>query len=178
MLTPDGKEITFNHDIDADYYDGGLCPFNASKEPVSAPKPGYYWDYDYEEVRPGKWGYLDIQGNVIVEPQYVYAVGFYNGGGERAVVARLVDGELLWGAIDRLGNEIVPCLYESLYTCWGDAFAYRRFGEELYGIMDMDGNILTPPQFAFFEAYDAAHSQHRLLKSIRIKNNPYQASPD
>ena len=160
LLMPDGNEIPFEHNIDTRQFDGGLCPYNAAKVPITAPYPGYYWDYDYENVTAGKWGYIDIHGNIIVEPQYVYTAGFYNGGGERAVVARLIEGKLYWGAIDRTGKEIIPCEYESLYTRWGDAFAYRRYGEELYGIMDLEGKIITPPQFAFFEAYD---EKHRLI---------------
>jgi len=160
LLMPDGKEIPFEHNIDTRQFDGGLCPYNDSKVPVTAPYPGYYWDYDYENVTAGNWGYIDIHGNIIVEPQYVYTAGFYNGGGERAIVARLINGKLYWGAIDRTGKEIIPCTYESLYTRWGDAFAYRQYGEELYGIMDLEGNIIAPPQFAFFEAYD---EKHRLI---------------
>ena len=157
LITPEGREISFDHDIDIELFDGELCPFNAAKEPISAPKPGYYWYHDYDDVTPGKWGYVDIDGNVIVQPQYVYAVNFYNGGGDRAVVARLTDGKLLWGAIDRTGNEVIPCVYESLYTRWGDAFAFRRFGEELYGVMDLDGNIIEQPKFEFFEGYNVEH---------------------
>lgn len=160
LITLDGKEIDFNHDIDTGLFDGELCPFNVATEPVLAPKPGYYWYHDYDDVKPGKWGYVNIDGQVIVEPQYAYAVGFYNGGGERAVVARLVGEKLFWGVIDGSGKEVIPCFYESVYTRWGDAFAFRRDGEELYGIMDLDGNVIAEPQFEYFEAYDA---DHRLL---------------
>jgi hypothetical protein len=157
LLMPDGGEIPFEHDIDTRRFDGGLCPYNASKTPVTAPYPGYYWDHDYDDVTAGKWGYIDIHGKIVVKPQYVYAVGFYNGGGERAVVAKLIDGKLYWGAIDRTGKEVIPCTYESLYTRWGDAFAFRRYGEKMYGVMDLDGNIIAQPQFEFFEAYDEKH---------------------
>lgn len=160
LLTPDGREIPFEQDMDTRRFDGGLCPYNASKVPVTAPYPGYYWDHDYDDVTAGKWGYIDIHGKIVVKPQYVYAVGFYNGGGERAVVAKLIDGKLYWGAIDRTGKEVIPCTYESLYTRWGDAFAFRRYGEKMYGVMDPDGNIIAQPQFEFFEAYD---EKHRLL---------------
>ena len=157
LLMPDGREIPFEHDIDTRRFDNGLCPYNASKTPVNAPHPGYYWEQDYDDVTAGKWGYIDIYGKIVVKPQYVYAVGFYNGGGERAVVAKLIDGKLYWGAIDKTGKEVIPCTYESLYTRWGDAFAFRRYGEKMYGVMDLDGNIIAQPQFEFFEAYDEKH---------------------
>lgn len=160
LLTPEGREIPFALDIDTDLYSGGLCPFNATMEPVSAPRPQDYWyqDYqDYNELIPGKWGYVDIEGSVIVEPQYVYAFDFNRCDGVHAIVARLVDGKLLWGAIDCSGREVIPCVYASLFTSWGDAFAFRYDEEDLYGVMDLDGKIMAPPQFAFFEAYDAEH---------------------
>lgn len=160
IITSEGQELRFDHNIDTNLFCGGLCPFNAAAEPVSAPKPGYYWDEDYDEVTPGKWGYINIKGEIIVEPQYVYAVGFYNGGGTRAVVAKLVDGKLRWGAIDTTGKEVIPCIYASLYTRWGDAFAFRRDGDAWYGVMDPDGKVIAQPRFAYFDAYDA---EHRML---------------
>lgn len=62
LITLDGKEIDFNHDIDTGLFDGELCPFNVATEPVLAPKPGYYWYHDYDDVKPGKWGYVNIDG--------------------------------------------------------------------------------------------------------------------
>lgn len=157
LLTVEGEELPFPYSIDEGYFEGGLCPFNAATEPVEAPAPGYYWDNDYDEVTAGNWGYIDNHGKVVVAPQYVYAVGFYNGGGKRTVVARLADGKLYWGAIDKTGREVIPCIYESLYTRWGDAFAYRPFGESLYGVMDLDGTVLVEPRFKYFEEYNEAH---------------------
>lgn len=164
LLTVEGEELPFPYSIDEGYFEGGLCPFNAATEPVEAPTPGYYWDNDYDEVTAGNWGYIDNHGKVVVEPQYAYAVGFYNGGGKRAVVARLVDGKLYWGAIDKTGREVIPCIYESLYTRWGDAFAYRPFGESLYGVMDLDGNVLISPRFEYFEEYNEAHGMLTVTK--------------
>lgn len=159
LLTADGKEVPFPHIIDVNDFCFGieLAPFNAVTEQVFAPPPGYYMDYD--GVRAGKWGFVNRDGDIVVQPQYVYAIGFYNGE-TRSVVAKFVDSKLCWGAIDKNGKEVIPCIYESLYTRWGDAFAFRRFGEEYYGVMDADGNVLSEPQFDYFESYD---KEHRLL---------------
>lgn len=160
LITPKGEEIEFPFRIDIRDFYNNLCPFDAAEGTVSAPNPGYYWDYDYDEVTAGNWGFVNSEGQIVVEPQYVYVAGFSNGGGTHSVVARLVDEKLFWGAIDSSGNEIIPCVYESLYTRWGDAFAFRRFGESLYGIMDLDGNILVNPKFDYFEEYN---EKHRML---------------
>lgn len=158
LLTVEGEEISFPYRIDPDCLDGDLCRFNAATEPVEAPLPGYCWDYDDDDVSAGNWGYIDCHGKVVIEPQYVYAKRFDNWfNGEPAAVARLVEGKLYWGAIDKTGREVIPCIYESLYTRWGDAYAYRLHGNNLYGVMTLDGNVLAEPQFSYFEEYDEAH---------------------
>lgn len=156
LITPEGKEIPFVWN-EYSYFSGGLCPFNAASKPVSAPPPGYYWVNDYENVTPGLWGYMDNQGKIAILPQYVYALDFSGMEEEHAIVAKLSGEKLLWGVIDKSGREIVPCLYESIYTRWGDALAFRREGETLYGIMDFNGNMIVQPRFADFEAYNEAH---------------------
>ena len=157
LITKDGREITFMHEIDTDMFDGELCTFNAALEPVNAPLPGRYWEQDYDDIKAGKWGFIDAEGNIVVQPKYTYAIGFWNGGGKRCVVAKLVTGKLFWGAIDRNGKEVIPCVYASLFTRWGDAFAFRREDNELYGVMDLDGKIMIEPQFEFFDKYDPIH---------------------
>ncbi|MBQ8536453.1 MAG: WG repeat-containing protein [Clostridia bacterium] len=70
----------------------------------------------------GLWGWIDLEGNEVISPQYVYAMHFWNG---RAVVCRgkwSVDENgrywcenEQWGIIDQLNNEIVPCQYDELF---------------------------------------------------------------
>lgn len=73
----------------------------------------------------GMWGWLDLELNVVIEPQYVYAKHFYNG---KAIVCKgdwsVTDTEAgerywceneQWGVIDTTGNEIVACQFDELY---------------------------------------------------------------
>lgn len=70
----------------------------------------------------GLWGWLDLDGNEIIEPQYVYAMSFFEG---RAIVCkgtwsvneqgRYWCNNEAWGIIDRSGNEIVPCTYDEIF---------------------------------------------------------------
>ncbi|MBQ7624808.1 MAG: WG repeat-containing protein, partial [Clostridia bacterium] len=117
--------------------------------------PGYY--YDYDEAKPGKWGFVNLDGKVVVEPKYVYAIGFWNGGGEHSVVARFVDGKLRWGVIDLTGKEVIPCIYPEAYCRWGEAVAFKEEGKCLYGLLDFDGNVIVEPKFDYIEAYDPKH---------------------
>jgi len=71
----------------------------------------------------GLWGWLDLDGNEIISPQYIFAIGFYEG---KAVVAKgewslNEEGEYWcneekWGVIDTSNREIIPCIYDEIYA--------------------------------------------------------------
>ncbi len=155
LITETGIEKPFPFDFDVKSFTGDLCPFNAEAWDGPRPDPGYY--YDYEDAKPGKWGFVNAEGKVVVEPKYVYAIGFWNGGGEHSVVARFVDGKLRWGVIDQTGKEVIPCIYPEAYCRWGEAVAFQKEENGLYGLLDFDGNVIVEPKFDYIEAYDPKH---------------------
>ncbi len=155
LITKDGTEKQFPFGADVDLSASDLCPFNAEPWNGPWPDPGYY--YDYDDIRPGKWGFVNIDGKVVVEPKYVYAIGFWNGGDEHCVVARFVDGKLRWGVIDKTGTEVIPCIYPEAYCRWGKAVAFMAEENGLYGLMDFEGNVIVEPKFDYIEAYDPKH---------------------
>ena len=159
LITETGTEIPFDYSIDIDCFNHDRCPFIAEEWSGDRPDAGYY--YDFDEVRPGKWGFVDSKGSVIVEPKYVYAIGFYNGGGEHSVVVRFVDGKLRWGVIDLDGNEVIPCAYSELYCGYdSESVVFQVEEDGLYGLMDFDGRIIAEPQFGYIKEYD---KEHRLI---------------
>lgn len=69
----------------------------------------------------GMWGWIDTKGNVVIEPQYIFAMSFYRG---RAIVCKgewEVENEKYrsrneqWGMINKKGEEIIPCKYDEIY---------------------------------------------------------------
>ncbi len=78
----------------------------------------------------GMWGWIDMEGNEVIPPQYVFAMSFFDG---RAVVCKgdwsidengryWCENEQ-WGLIDKRGNEIVPCRFDELFEIDGtDSF--------------------------------------------------------
>ena len=81
----------------------------------------------------GMWGWIDTNGNVVIEPQYVFALNMYHG---KAVVCKgewsiNKDGRYWceneqWGIIDNKGKEVIPFIFneiteientESFYLC-------------------------------------------------------------
>ena len=113
----------------------------------------------------GMWGWIDLEGNKVIPPQYVYAMSFIDG---RAIVCKgdwSVDGKgrywcenEQWGIIDRTGKEIAPCRFDEVY-CVEDTDRYlfcHEGGWEngYYCIYDMDaGDILVKLDFDFLNGY-------------------------
>lgn len=68
----------------------------------------------------GLWGWIDLEGNEVIPPQYVYALSFEDG---LAIVCAgswdVSDGEYWcnnerWGAIDHTGAPVIPLQYEGV----------------------------------------------------------------
>ena len=55
----------------------------------------------------GKYGYADTRCRVAISPTFDDAKSFANG------VAAVKDGQGKWGYIDKEGNQIIPCQFES-----------------------------------------------------------------
>jgi len=145
--------IPFDYKIDIDYFCKGLCAFSVKEHhgKVDYPEEEYF-----EDLSPGLWGFIDKWGKVVIEPQYVFTTGFgYEQ--KRAFVAKIVNGETLWGLIDEKGNEVIPCIYPNLATHHGTAVNFQREKNGKYGIMDFDGNVIMEPRYDYILEYNREH---------------------
>jgi len=156
LLTGDGSENPLDGCIDMQTFANGRCAFNIEKWNGSKPSLGYY---NYDDIYPGKWGFVDSDGNIVIKPEYAVVTGFYEGSGEHSVVARYVDGKLLWGAVDTAGNEIIPCRYPDLYCPYGqdDVVVFREDEDGPCGLMDFNGRVLSEPKYKYIDSYDRKH---------------------
>jgi len=148
-----GEMIPFDYNIRTDRCSEGLCEFSVKKHEgkVTYPEEEYF-----DELSAGLWGFMDASGKVVIEPQYVFTSGF--GYIEnRAFVAKIADGETLWGLIDEKGAEILPCIYPNLATHGGTAVNFQREKHGKYGIMDFNGNILMEPRYGSIQEYNSEH---------------------
>ena len=57
-----------------EWYDNGLRAFSTIKWQGELPDKGAFWEDEYLE--PGNYGFIDRKGNVVIEPKYVYVIGF------------------------------------------------------------------------------------------------------
>lgn len=118
-----------------------------------------YRGYYSEDCTSGTWGYLDKSGNVVIQPQYLFAISLCDSHDVfRAYVATVIDGKLRWGLIDENGNDIIPCKYADLFSPFdAEVVVFQREDGDLYGMMDLAGNVIMEPRFACIKEYDPDH---------------------
>lgn len=87
-----------------------------------------------------KWGYIDREGRVVIEPQYTHAFGFTEG-----LAAVEVDGK--YGFINKDGRLVIPPKYY-----WANSFTEGLAtvqADDSYQIIDRDGAVVVTLDKAF-----------------------------
>ena len=82
----------------------------------------------YMDLVTGLYGYIDIEGQVVIEPRYQYAESFNEG---VAVVAKSDSKGTFYGFIDRKGDIVLPFKYD-----------YARAFNEGLAVVSQNGNLL------------------------------------
>lgn len=141
-VTDQGYVIALRKSEDGERYGA----FNGSGEIVVP----FEWDslwmnegspYFFAE-KGGRYGLLDIRGQVLLEPVYEEISPVRN---DRVAVARNVDGEVRWGVMGVDGSEVLPLAYEEIQLGEGGEMLVREGG--LWGYMDAAGRYFIPPRF-------------------------------
>ena len=102
-------------------------------------------------VTKGKTGYIDISGNMIIPQLYEIGYDFHNGIAN--VVRRRNIFTTLEGVIDKHGNEVIPFVYDNIYTFGVDNMAVVcKKGK--YGLIDKFGKLLIPCIYEDASAHD------------------------
>lgn len=107
-----------------------------------------------------KYGYMDLEGNVLIEPQYDSASDFNDG---RASV-KVGDA---YSYIDESGNLICDFIYEKagdFHGGYANVYVdtrYEKVGNiyieipDGWGVIDKDGNVIVEPVWEYVETYDS-----------------------
>lgn len=134
----------------------GLCRVSVLK--LRSGDLQYYSDH---ESAAGIWGYVDESGKEIISPQYIYAYDFCDGiafvckgewmRDEKRDNSRYQTEEELWGAIDKNGNEVIPCIFDDFQSLDEETeiFAVHFGGWEngKWGIINKKGEWVVEPVF-------------------------------
>jgi hypothetical protein len=110
-----------------------------AKEGLTAFQTGGFWIFG------GKWGFFDLNGEIVIPPQYA---GIYIDGFSGGLAAVFLDGK--WGYIDKSGQMVIapqfdyatPFSQEEGFT----GLAKVRINGK-YGVIDQKGNFLVPAQY-------------------------------
>lgn len=95
----------------------------------------------YPLLKEGKWGYIDKNNNILVDPKYDFVRTFE----EDADVARvLFNGK--WGLITKNGEEVLATEYETIERF--DSLNYARIFKGIsVGLVDRKGNVILPVEY-------------------------------
>lgn len=91
-----------------------------------------------KDKKRGKWGFVDAQGQVLIDYQFDEAESFSE---ELAAVKR--KGQ--WGFIDKQGNTVIPFQYEEVESFRNPSTAVKMKGK--YGLIDRQGTFLAEPVY-------------------------------
>ncbi len=94
----------------------------------------------------GLYGYLDTDGEWLIEPRYTYSEPFKNG----YAVAK-IDGEM--GIIDEKGDWIIQPDYTDIIYGGYDAFFATKAEGDIYELFDLNNNRLTDLKFDKSDCY-------------------------
>ena len=130
------------------------------------------YHHDHSD-QAGIWGFIDTTGKEIIKPQYIFAYDFqqglarvckgkwvYKDDWEKERKARdLWSEKMLWGFIDKEGNEIIPCIYNNDEVRFYPHYPFIGLCDpntKKYGIMGLDGKWVVEPRFVKLD-YDMCY---------------------
>ena len=95
----------------------------------------------------GKWGYIDVQGKVVIEPQFIWASEFTDD------VAGVKIGEKISGIIDKKGRILSIHNYNYIHAFQNGVALMTSFDDEdckmrNYGIINKEGKEIVSPRYA------------------------------
>lgn len=105
----------------------GPCMENLCKINV-----GGIYDINSKKTTGGLWGYISVDGEIVIEPTYEQAYGFSDG-----MAAVKLNGK--WGFINSEGIIVVPCEYDEVEASFKDGKGKLVKDDEIY-IFDKSGS--------------------------------------
>ncbi|MDR1120547.1 MAG: WG repeat-containing protein [Dysgonamonadaceae bacterium] len=102
----------------------------------------------------GKWGYMYLDGSIVIPAQYDDAQSFNDG------LANVKNGDK-WGAIDEYNTAIIPFQYDNINRFSENRIAVEKNGK--WGYIDRNNTVVVPFQydngFSFYEGLARVYKQ-------------------
>jgi hypothetical protein len=93
-----------------------------------------------------KWGYINLQGSLVIPATYDEARCFVNG------MARVRQWGR-YGFIDKRGNSVIACLFDYAWWFGSDGLCAVQLDGK-YGFINRQGNVVIAPRFAFANSFE------------------------
>lgn len=93
----------------------------------------------------GKWGFVDVNGGVAIEPRFMRVEPFHDGIAAVCVADCFSWGAGRWGYIDKKGHEMVSARFDGAGS-FGNGLAPVKLGK-VWGYVSSDGDLKIQPQF-------------------------------
>lgn len=115
-----------------------------------------YSTYNSDQAT-GKWGYVNANtygsGNWVIQPVFDYAESFYDG------MAAVKIGSL-WGFIDKKGQIVIPCQWESVGNFADGLASVKKDGK--WGAIDCEGNTVVHFLYDYVAEFSKGYARVRL----------------
>ncbi|MDK2123910.1 WG repeat-containing protein [Parachitinimonas caeni] len=92
------------------------------------------------------WGYMDLQGKWVIEPQYLEARSFSEDGMAR------VKTKTGWGFLGADLKLVIPAKFEEVQGMRAGRAAFKKGGK--WGFLDTQGQVVIPPRFTEVSYFD------------------------
>lgn len=112
----------------------------------------------FQICRAAKWGFMDVLGNTVIQPQFDDEGHFFNG------LARVRVGRL-WGFINESGRVVIPPRFDAAGD-FQEALAPVRVGKK-WGYISQDGKMLVAPAFQGAAAFREGLARVEIWDRIR-----------
>ncbi len=131
---------------------------------------GEYFNERVQISKDGKYGYMDKEGKIIVEPIYDQTEAFIN------YNYALVMKEDKIGVIDRQGKEIITPKYEKIEII--DNHCFKVFKDKKWGIINKNNIVIIPDEYVnikklkdgMFYLFDGSNTIKVLDSKLKEKN--------
>ncbi len=98
----------------------------------------------FQVIENGKCGFRDLDGNIVIKPQFDHAEMFSEG------YSAVTVGDK-WGLIDKTGNYLIKPQYEYLGGVHGGLMSFRQ--NDKYGFINLKNEVVIKPQFDWVDEF-------------------------
>lgn len=123
------------------------------------PKVEYYAHTDIDALYglEGKWGLIDKDENIIIQPKYIYPF-IECGDNFQVMLPETINNDVITtlkhGLIDKKGNIIIPIKYIYMEVMDNSGTYFRVVDSISYksGVLDKNNNIIVPFKYEYIES--------------------------